>query len=96
MSGLVSGIRFSCSLRGTYNERSSTHFFLAAGKGFLVLLVWVIIFPISSFGAFGPAPLKVIQKQNNPNKVPWPHPEFNGALLDCFPKKRTINWRFER
>ena len=59
--------------------------FFAAGNGFLDFLGCVIILPIFSFNVLGPAPLNVIQKQNNPNNVPCPHPEFNGAFLDCFP-----------
>ena len=44
--------------------RSSTHFFLPAGFGFLVLFGCVIICPIFCLIGFGPAPLNVMQKQN--------------------------------
>ena len=93
---LVSCIRFSFKLIGTVSVRSSTHFFFPAGMGFLLFFGCVIILPMLSFMGLGPAPLNVMQKQNNPSNVPCPHPEFNAAFLDCFPWKRIINWRFER
>ena len=43
--------------------RSSTHFFLPAGIGFLVFFGCVIICPIFSLIGFVPAPLNVMQKQ---------------------------------
>ena len=93
VSGLVSGTRQSCSLTGTVIVRSSTHFFFPSLIGFLLLFVWVIVFPMSSWIGLGPAPLNMMQKMTNPRTVPWPAPEFRGIFLDYFPCQRITNWR---